>query len=212
MKIITPAILCAVLAFTVSANASAATTDGLAPCGPDDSYRMEADSVIDEAKAGKVLLGFTAFPSFEPEWGIRILQNAKRESILRVVQFKKSVWSSAYQEHPKGTFQRDPSKANLQRSMHEIPVSEELLVLLLKVVGREVAAASAANAKFGLDGETYKFTSEGKSCATAWSPDSGTRAGKLVEIFVALKILPTTPTSLFRSYREGKIVEKLREF
>jgi hypothetical protein len=211
MKIIVPAIFYAFVAFALSTNASAATIDGLAPCKPGESYQMETDSVIDEARAGKVLLGFTAYPSFEPEWGIRILQNAKNESLLRVVQFKKSVWYSAYQEHAKGTFQRDPSKANLERSVHEIPVSKELLGLLLKVVGREVAAASTANAQFGLDGESYKFTAGGKSCATTWSPDSDTRAGRLVAIFEALRVLPTTPFSLFRNYREGKIIARLRE-
>ena len=131
--------------------------------------------------------------------------------MLRVVEFKDSVWSSAYQEEPKGSFERNPAKANLQRSIRDIVISDELLRELRRVVEQEVGAASAANAQFGLDGVTYAFTLGGNTCGEAWSPQSGTRMAKLVAVFSALRTLPNTPTSALRSFHEMIVISKLKK-
>ena len=197
------------MALTVPA--LAATSGGLAPCDSSDSYHLQVAAAIDQQAAGTLLLGFTAYPSFQSEWGIRIVQDAKNAVMLRVVEFRDSVWSSAYQEEPKGSFKRNPAKANLQRSIRDIVISDELLRELRRVVEREVGAASAANAKFGLDGETYAFTSGANACAETWSPESGTRMAKLVAIFAALRTLPNTPTNPLRSFHEMIVIGKLKK-
>jgi hypothetical protein len=203
------ALLQVFLAFAWPASAFAAMPDGLAPCEVDQSYHAKVASAIDQAASARTLLGLTAYPSFESEWGIRILQNAKNQPMLRVVEFKKQVWSTMFHERPKGTFSRDPSRANLARHIKEIPISTELLQELRRVVDYEVRVASAGNAAIGFDGETYHFTSGEKACGSAWSPGDGTRNGELVAIFQSLRKLPDAPT-LLRSLQEARITGRLR--
>lgn len=75
--------LACMLAFACP-TALATTTDGLAPCEVDSSYRAQVDAVIDRPAAGQFLLGFTALPY--------------------------SVWASAYQEKPSSMGRRTISR------------------------------------------------------------------------------------------------------
>lgn len=202
-------LLIVVLTIACPASARSAATGGLAPCGAGNPYYADVDLHIDRSGAGTILLGFTAYPSFETEWGVRVLENTNRGSSLLVVEFKHSVWDSAFQEKPKGTFRRNPAKADHKHATAEIPVSPELLQRLRRLVDHEVGAASESNSDFGLDGTFYRFTAAGRSCATVWSPDEGTRAGRLVAIFKSLRALAHAPTAILRRIREERILKKL---
>ncbi|MEO7494892.1 MAG: hypothetical protein ABIT83_23840 [Massilia sp.] len=201
------ALLSAILTFAGPAIAGPAA-GGRAPC-ESDSYHDEVDSSIDRLNPGTALLGFTAYPSFEQEWGARVLERSNHAFVLRVVEFKHSIWASAYQEKPKGTFKRNPAKADRTHAINEIPISPELLGRLRRLVDQEVGAASESNRQFGLDGTSYRFISTGRHCASAWSPDADMRAGRLVAIFDSLRALAHTPTSLLRSFREASIMQNL---
>lgn len=187
-----------------------AETGGLEPCNSTmNAYYAEVHKVIASRPRGLIVGTFTAYPSFQPEWGA-ILFELEDAFILRVVEFKQSVWHSAWQESSPGQFDRDPTKAVLDRSIDEVEVSRELAQLVRQVLANEVTAASEMSTRWGLDGETYRFTSAGQSCACTWSPEAGSRPAQFIHAFESLRTLARVPTRWLRGVWESSVLAKWR--
>ena len=154
------------------------------------------------------MASLTAFPSFQPEWGVRIIRTESGPR-LRTVEFHVSVWYSGYREIRPGTFARNPSAANYQRTVREVPVSTDVAQALQGILRSEVGRADKKNERFGFDGQIYMFSSGGV-CATAWSPESNSRSRKLVEVFETLKTQASVPTRWLQLFWERRAFRQLQ--
>jgi hypothetical protein len=166
------------------------------PCWDDhDDYVKELDSHIDESLVGDVTVRFTAAPSFAREWGVRIFERSG-ETMLRVVQFKRPVWSGAYQEIRPNVFGRLPTPAIYGRFTAEVPISPDTAALLRQIVANQVLDGGAS---YGLDGETYYLSADG-ACREIRTPAIHTPAEKLIKVFTLLRVqafMPFRATQLF---------------
>jgi hypothetical protein len=166
------------------------------PCWDDqDDYVQELDSHIDESLVGDVTVRFTAVPSFAREWGVRIFERSG-ETMLRVVQFKRSVWSGAYREIRPNVFGRVPTAAIYARFTAEVPISPDTAALLRRIVAEQVLDGGAS---YGLDGETYYLSADG-ACREIRTPANRTSAENLINAFSLLRVqafMPFRATQLF---------------
>jgi hypothetical protein len=166
------------------------------PCWDDhDDYVKELDSHIDESLVGNVTVRFTAAPSFAREWGVRIFERSG-ETMLRVVQFKRSVWNGAYREIRPNVFGRVPTPAIYGRFTAEVPISPDTATLLRRIVANQVLDGGAS---YGFDGETYFLSVDG-GCREIRTPAIGTSAEKFIKAFTLLRVqafMPFRATQLF---------------
>ena len=165
------------------------------PCWDDDDYLKELDSHIDGSLVGDATVRFTAVPSFAREWGVRILERSG-ETMLRVVQFKRSVWSGAYREIRPGVFGRDPTLALYGRFTAEVAISRDTAALLRQIVAEQIIEGSGPP---GFDGDTYFVSADG-ACRVIRTPVIRTSAEKLIKVFRLLRVqafMPYRATQLF---------------
>ncbi len=151
------------------------------PCGgygATDSYRTSVIEAVDDPALDGILVSLTVFPSFQSEWGVRIVQSGNK-TLLRSVDFHESIWYSAYSEIEDGYYDRIPSKARYSRRIREVTLSEDIAQLLRQVTERESQRRRPHNEgellSIGFDGTTYLFSAN-DACATTWSPERHTRA------------------------------------
>ncbi len=201
------ATLLLLLAVEAAASESPSPRNSLQPCDAEDVV-TEVGEIIRTPELGSVIVSFTAFPSFGTEYGLVVFKTSDA-FMLRAVEFDHSVFHSAYREVRPGLFAHDPAKANIDRSIDEVEISSELAQLVHSVVAGEVATATKLpEGWFGLDGETFRFSSGNESCATTWSPDNPSRPGQLVEAMESLHNLASVPTSWLRSLWEPSVSKK----
>lgn len=193
--------------------AEAKVAGALSPCDHEsDDYHQQVDRLIDVPARGHINVSFTAFPSFDTEWGIRVVEKDGRY-FLRSVRFRNSVWHSAYAEYKPHYFHRNPAKADTRRVVHEVPLSADVAALLQESIRRELTELPMAEPQMGLDGESYLFRDDAARCGTTWSPDLGTRAFNLVEAFEALRIqaaLPLRPIQYVKERRAYQLLLSLK--
>lgn len=182
----------------------------LQKCTDDNGYYDEVKSAIQTPIADKIIVSYTAFPSFEAESGILVFKS-KNAYLLRVVTFKTSVWHGAFREYKPGHWRREPTKANYEHEVKEVSISSELAKLLQETVAKEINSKSDEGS-FGFDGEAYQFSTGDNTCGETWSPNEGSQPAKLLEIFDSLRTLSSIPTDFLRQYWEYFPLMKLKAF
>jgi len=145
--------------------------EGLIPCPQFFGLGPAADSELLAHLPGKPSLSITANPSFDDIESVHLLGRD-----LYYVR----------REHPALEFPRRPVKSRTPKVMKvtNTRLSEQASSELIELVQSDISRA-AAEWPMGLDGTTYYFETP-TGCAAAWSPDSNTRAGKMVSLFWAL--------------------------
>jgi hypothetical protein len=128
--------------------------------------------------------------------------------LLRTVQFRRD-WRGGYIEVRPGYFSANPVQPD--PLVRTVSISRNLAEKLRTVTVAEIAQADQANARMGFDGEGFYFYAEGK-CAWAWSPDPGTRAERLADMFQDLKTQALLPTRLVQLFWEKRIVARLNQY
>jgi hypothetical protein len=140
-------------------------------------YHAGVNSVIDSAVGEKPRLSVTTFPSFRPEYGIRIVG-----SKVYFATLNDSFWysSNVYDEKTRRGYY-DFTKPKLKAKISSAPLSQDLIDRTIKIY---VAAISSATKyeRLGFDGTTYRFTTPSAGCGKTWSPSQGTRAYQLVAL------------------------------
>ncbi|WP_440223828.1 hypothetical protein ACQQ2N_01115 [Dokdonella sp. MW10] len=148
-------------------------------------------------------VGVEIIPSFSTSIGIRISETSMR-SYTGELGFNYPPpppppnGSSAY-----------PNREQEARPTFELsqplPINTELGKHIVLVLGSEIEIADADPA-LGLDGTTYIFRYRGK-CATAWSPQPGTRAEKLVRLVEELAQMSQTGSASNRTEIRDLLIE-----
>lgn len=191
------------------ATAFAKWPDQLWPCDMASwSYTAAVDARINASRHPSYLVSFTAFPSFHPEWGIR-LSGSDKGYALRIVVLLKQIWGRAMeksmQEEPRTWESYQPQ---VERLVFRFPVSERLASLLQITVKH--AVDDRAPAPFpGVDGTGYQFSYRGSACAGTWSPELPSIPGQLVKTFTELKHLIYTQTPQARARIEKEATADL---
>jgi len=148
-------------------------------------------------------------PSFTTEWGIRVFEESG-DYRLFMAQFRKSVWYSAYREIRPGHFSRDPKAPTPELAIKEVALGAKAARMLEQVVTHAIDGARASNERMGSDGEIYTFRDTHGHCATTWSPELGTRARALVDVFESLKIQSMLYSRPIQFAREQVVKQQLR--
>jgi hypothetical protein len=204
----TVAIASACVAVAMFALSLRVMADGLALCNHfDDGFLDELDGHIDAPHAGDTVVSFTAIPSFQAEWGLRIIQTADG-FLLRSTQFRRSIWYDAYREVRPGRFERVPELKQPDPIVHEVSLSPGFGAQLRDLIVEEIDHADSADARMGLDGESFYYSANGH-CGFTWSPERGTRPARLVDLFENLKVQASLPTRLLQLFWEKRVLAKI---
>jgi hypothetical protein len=185
-----------------------AAADGLQPC--DSRAAGLVEDLSDDSKgssAGEVILSFLDLPGLSIGWGFQIVHSQDR-FLLRMVQFRRD-WRGGRMEIRPHVFGWNPVQPD--PLVRTVSISRSLAENLSAVAVTEIAQADQANARVGLDGETYYFYAEGK-CAFAWSPYPGTRPERLADIFQDLKTQARLPTRLVQLFWEKRTLARLNHY
>jgi len=149
------------------------------PCTNDafPDYYAGVDNVIDRAIGEKPQLSLTTFPSFSPEYGMRIA-----DSNVFFVTLKDSFWySSNVYDKKTGSGYHDFTKPKVKAQLNSAPLSKDLIDRILKIYTAAISSSKKQDL-FGFDGTTYRFTSPSVGCGKVWSPSKGTRAYQMVDL------------------------------
>lgn len=189
------AAMCAALSMTSNA------APHLEPCSAPvlDGYHDRVDALLDSSVEGQILVRFSAYPSFLPEHGIRIVKDENSYRVYHVVLLQQ-VWANSVPPATlKGTVRYELSEADLPRDTASIVLSDEIADALVELIGSEIDGAVVSNA-LGLDGVHYRFRFGPEACGTIWSPQDGTRTRKLVDLMGILGsiVRSKNPTALNR--------------
>ena len=170
----------------------------LVPC-IDDFYQPD----VEPLPLGANEVGVEILPSFSPPLGIRISERSMR-SYTGEFGFNypppppPSNGSAASRNH-------EPDARSTLELSPTIQINPVLGKHIVLVLGREIENADADPA-LGLDGTTYIFRYRGK-CATAWSPQAGTRAEKLVRLVEELTKMAQTGSASNRTEIRQLLIE-----
>ena len=189
---------------------TAAMAGDVEPCSDDGlgDYKASVLTTIDAPTHEGVLASFTEFPSFTAERGVRIIDTGDR-TLLRVVEFQDSVWYSAVEETRPGYFERDFSRSSYRRLVRETTLSRDTARLLESILRREMLnARGREDFMVGFDGTTYYFGVAG-GCAEVVSPDPGTSASQLADVFNDLRIQASIPSRFLQLGWERRLHARL---
>ena len=152
--------------------------DALEPCSdyrPD--YYAGVDLVIDSAIDDSAQLSVTMFPSFRPEYGVRIVGN-----IVYLARLKGSFWNSSNVFDEKaGRGYHDFSKPKIKSRLNSAPLSPGLISRIAKIYIAAVYSRKE-NKRSVMDGVSYRFNTPANGCGEIASPSDGTRAHQLVDL------------------------------
>jgi len=160
--------------------------DRLEPCGSSlPEYERRVEAITQEAMPGVVEFWVLVIPSFTPEMSVEVSVDNGRFLLTRVV-LDQSFWHSSWVEVGPNTVRNDPSKGHARGVAKTTIISAELHSALRTEWERSINGARPSESKtLILDGESYIFRFPGR-CASASSPESATRNGKLVDLVYAL--------------------------
>lgn len=145
--------------------------EGLIPCGQFDGTALRADTELLAQLPAMPALSITANPAFNDIESVHLVGQD-----LYYVRRQRP----AAEFPPKPIGSRTPKIVRVSTARLSGPVSSSLVELVESDIAR-----AAAEWPMGLDGITYYFETP-TGCATAWSPDSDTRADKMVDLFWSL--------------------------
>lgn len=145
--------------------------DGLSPC---DQHDISGSSTNREPAAllpATPTLSITAYSAFNDIESVHLVGR-------EIYYVRRQVPAREYPPRPVGS--RIPKVVKVGKACLSEPVS----LGMVELVEGDITHATA-EWPLGLDGTIYYFDTS-KGCAMAWSPDSDTRAGKMVDLFWSL--------------------------
>jgi hypothetical protein len=177
------------------------------PCDREYHYEDVIDKTISAKAPGAEVIGFTQYPSFTNEWGIRIFKT-DAGYVLRSVNFHDSVWYSAYQEVEPNSFGRIPSEANYHRSIREVKISHDFVSLLEAELIQE-SKITEQGAFLGFDGVSNELVVNGK-CFEASSTNEQNRQQRIFLLFDDMLVQTYLPSRLLQYFYERQTYYKLQ--
>jgi hypothetical protein len=177
------------------------------PTGP-DNYRELLQSEIRGRAPEPVIATFLAMPSFGTEYGF-VLSQGNGAPQVTVVRFTESVWYGSVEEISPGLMSHVFSKSKIKARSQQYAISAELAGLLKSLLAKETAHIDTTSS-YGLDGETYVFTTADGRCAETWSPEKGMRNELLVRTMEEIIALGGVPTQTLRSASERRLLKRLK--
>jgi hypothetical protein len=160
------------------------------------------------AMPAPVDLWVTAIPSFTPEWSVGV-STVQGRYLLSYVAFDRSFWNSSWVQAAHDEVINDPSKGHARAKARTTAITPTLYEALRSEWDRSLSATRRSDRSI-LDGETYYFRLPGR-CASADSPESGTRSGKLVDLVAELIRLTSTKNKAPNATAEAEALKKIRE-
>jgi hypothetical protein len=186
----------------------AVADEHLEPCrGQLAEYESRVEALSRAAMPGDVEFLVTVIPSFQPEWSVGVSAD-NGHFFLTHVAFQPSLWDSSQVQTGPNTFGYDFQKPHVQTTAKTANISAELREALRSEWDRSIAGARPAQG-IAVDGVTFKFQLSGR-CGSAWSPDSETRNGKLIDLVMALALFADSTKVLSYASGEGVVFRKLR--
>lgn len=172
----------------------------LEACRPVDSYVGAVNKIIDTAVGGSTELALTVLPSFEAEYGVRMIGND-----VYLVQLRPSFWESSVVVDGPGRYHHDFRRARVGVSIQKARLSSEVAKRVRQTYANAVSKVKGAKAG-GIDGTTYRFVLRAVGCGETWSPQPGSSDGSLVDLaeLLAAHARLASPLSMRRS--EAKIL------
>jgi hypothetical protein len=148
----------------------------LEPCRAPNDYYDAVDRIIDRAAGRPAELALTVFPSFQAEWGVRMIGRD-----VYFVQLRPSFWVSSIVTDRSGSYRHDFSKARVGTSVHKASLHSELAARIRQQYANAISEPNEPEAS-GHDGIIYRFTVQTVGCGQTWSPRPASRNGQLVEL------------------------------
>jgi hypothetical protein len=230
-------VILACLVVVATSGPAVAADPVLWPCQPGGfGYEPGIERTIRAALSTEPEISAIIYPSFAPEWGVALVNDAQGPVVV-LSQFANSYWASGWARidedetastvHPKGpvvtkwSYEKDspPERwtwdgdaAHSALSVTKTPVSTNLAARLREVWSAAMAGIGPRDPNMlGLDGVTYQFQVGRQSCGSTWSPSSETIPGKLVSLVEQLKMLDRSRVEPEGSLREKEILATAAE-
>lgn len=160
---------CLALAWAIGGPAFA-----LEPCAGPDDYYDTVDRVIDRAVGRPAELALTVFPSFQAEYGVRMIANE-----VYVVLLRPSLWGRSIVEDATW-YHHDFRQARVSTLVRKASLRPELALRIRRTFADALGAWTVGPS--GHDGIVYRFALRGVGCGTTWSPPPASFDGRLVRL------------------------------
>lgn len=181
----------------------ASRTYALTACDT-NNYFTAVDKVIDSAIKGNPDVALTIFPSFESEYGVRIVQDN-----VYLVQLRTSFWGSSIVSDRPGSYHHDFSVPRVKTAVYKAALTQEVSNQVKRMYS-SVLAKDKNKKTGGLDGTTYRFVLQSGGCGETWSPSENSIDNEFVKLGELLAAHARS-TRVFRSFSENRILRKLAE-
>lgn len=168
---------------------TAGQIDQLSPdCRDTAGFAAPVEAAFRKATVGQPLIGITALPSFDVEWGIRVTRRSDGTYSLHYLTFAESVLHLP-QAGQSSFVAPAPSTKTVR-------ISVELARQLHNLVSTAINAAQKQDSGYDvLDGTDYLFRADGQTCAEIANPPAKSRPANLVQLFYALRDMAQAPAS-----------------
>lgn len=180
---------------------------------PLQSYMSHVDVRIGAPNPRVYEASFTAYPSFQPEWGVRLSGHNSRP-VLKVVVLLDSISGRIMDQMlPRQPRTWASYQPEAQRLVFRFVVSGQLASLLSTAVRQAVAARAREESFPGIDGIGYRFFDADGICAGTWSPGATgapSIPALLVQIFGTLKTMIYARDPQARARIENEAIADLR--
>lgn len=179
----------------------------LQPCDSMDAnpYYAGVNRIISGAVRQPSQLQLTTLPSFSEESGVRIVGDD-----IYFVQFRSFYWGEASPRlDGPGDGHMNFTKPKIATKTIHAPMSPALVRRVEQIYAKTIANAKQSN-QMGLDGTSYIFSTSNGACGLAWSPDSKSQNGRLVELLQRLEKHAGLSTQIGLQSSEKSISELLR--
>ena len=174
----------------------------LEPCEATDDYVSGLNKIIDNAVGQQSQLALTVIPSFQPEYGVRMVGND-----VYFVQLKTSFWYGSVVSDRPGHYHHDYASPHSQEvSVHKAALSPDLANRIKQRYADAISSAKSSD-NMGLDGVTYRFALQTVGCGQTWTPAPETLDGQLVELADLLSAHAQLTWSFFMHRSEEKILQ-----
>jgi hypothetical protein len=224
-------VILACLVIVATSGPAVAADPILWPCQPGGfGYEPGIERTIRAALGAEPEISAIIYPSFAPEWGVALVNDAQGPVVV-LSQFASSYWASGWvhieegeatdpvhrkvpvvtkwsveKDSPPERWTWDADTAHAALSTIKTPVSANLAAQLREVWSAAMAGIGPRDmTMLGLDGVTYQFQVGRQSCGSTWSPGSETMPGKLVSLVEQLKMLAQSRAEPDAGRREREI-------
>ncbi|MFL6708194.1 MAG: hypothetical protein ACJ8HI_08305 [Massilia sp.] len=175
----------------------------LEPCRASNVYIEGVDRIIDRAVGRSPELALTVLPSFEAEYGVRMIG-----ADVYLVQLRRSFWARSVVADGPRSYHHDFRHVRVGTSIHQTSLSPEVAARVRQHYARAISAAKQS-VPVGLDGTTYRFVVKATGCGETWSPQAKSANGQLVALAELLAGHARRGSSLSRRQSEEKILRAI---